>query len=134
MNKSVEKMDRQADLTSEMNNEELAFINSIDWGAELITEGKKVGLKTAPWVLLLPPLFEDFQMMTNQEIKNGDRVVTQQGGKWGVIIADGTGTWIIKPEYEYIGYPNNLTDVRKYGKWGVLDLAKGSSINNWSVS
>jgi hypothetical protein len=104
---------------------ELNLLNSFDWSHELTQDGELYGLKTALGEVLLPPLFENFTMMTNQELKKGDRVVTQQGGKWGVLLVDGKGTWIIKPEYDYIGYPNDVTHVCKNGKWGVLDIPKG---------
>ena len=107
-----------------IHDKEMELLNSFDWSHELYSEGDLYGLKTALGQVLLPPLFENFRMMTIQELKNGDRVVTQQGGKWGVIIVDGTGTWLIKPEYDYIGYPNDVTHVCKDGKWGVLDIPK----------
>jgi hypothetical protein len=114
--KEIEKTDQDAWVD---------IMNSFDWSHELTKAGELVGLKTALGEVLLPPLFENFTMMTKQELKKGDRVVTQQGGKWGVILADGTGTWLAKPEYDYIGYPNDITHVRRNGKWGVLDLRKG---------
>ena len=101
------------------------LLSSFDWSHELTKEGELYGLKNALGEVLLPPLFENFTMMTKQELKIGDRVVTQLGGKWGVIIADGKGTWLIKPEYDYIGYPNDVTHVCKDGKWGVMDISKG---------
>lgn len=106
----------------------MEIMNSFDWSHELYADGDLYGLKTALGEVLLPPLFENFTMMTKQELKKGDRVVTQQGGKWGVIIADGTGSWLVKPEYDYIGYPNDVTHVRKNGKWGVLNITKGEYI------
>jgi hypothetical protein len=114
--KEIEKADQDAWVD---------IMNSFDWSHELTKDGELVGLKTALGEVLLPPVFENFKMMTKQELKKGERVVTQQGGKWGVIIADGTGTWLIKPEYDYIGYPNDITHVCKSDKWGVIDLLKG---------
>jgi hypothetical protein len=111
-----DKLFKEEKVTNELNSEYLDLMNSFDWGAELIYEGTSVGLKTSLGEVILPPLFEDFRMMTMQELKKGDRDVTQLGGKWGVIIADGTGTWLIKPEFDYIGYPNQVTHVCKDGK------------------
>lgn len=103
----------------------LNLMNSFDWSARLFRRKDRYGLKSALGEVLIPAKFEDFMMMTQQEIKNGDLVVTRDKGKWGVLKADGRGTWILKPEFEYIGFPNNITFVCKDGKWGVIDILKG---------
>lgn len=55
----------------------------------------------------------------------GEKVTARNDGKWGVVVADGTGTWIVEPVYDFIGYPRNLTHVRIDGKWGVLNIPEG---------
>jgi hypothetical protein len=112
-------------VSNKLNDEYLDLMNSYDWGTDLIHDGDKVGLKTALGEVILPPLFENFRMLTMQELKKDDKVVAMLNGKWGVIAADGIGTWILPPEFDYIGYPNNITHVCKDGKWGVYDLSKG---------
>jgi hypothetical protein len=72
---------------------------------------------------MLAPVFEDMKLLSQHDIKKGDRIVVQQNGKWGVILADGIGTWLVQPEYDYVGYPNTITHVCKDGKWGVLNLS-----------
>jgi hypothetical protein len=55
-------------------------------------------------------------------LKIGDRVVTELDNKWGIITLDGnSGTWVVEPEYDYIGYPNSITMFRKADKWGVMN-------------
>ncbi len=105
--------------------EYLEFVNTLDWSAELFKEEGKYGLKNALGEMLLPPDFENFSLLTYAEINKGDRVVAMQNGKYGVVLADGTGTWLVSPEYDYIGYPNQITHVYKDGKCGILDLING---------
>lgn len=104
--------------------EYLNFLNSFNWKTEIFEKDGKHGLVSPLGEVLLPPQYDDFMMLSHQELKKGDRVVAMQNGKWGVIIADGQGTWLIEPQYDYIGYPNSITQVRKGDKWGVLDLDK----------
>ena len=103
----------------------MELFNSFDWSAQIFEENGKYGLKSAVGEVLLPAAFEDFMIMSGDVLRKGSRVVTQQNRKWGVIIADGTGSWMIMPEYDYIGYPNHLTPVCKDNKWGVLNIATG---------
>ena len=104
--------------------EQLDFLNSIDWGGELFMDGGKCGLKNALGEIMLAPVFEDMKLLTQHDVNKGDRIVARQNGKWGVVLADGAGTWLVQPEYDAIGYPNNLTYVCKDGKWGVIDLSR----------
>lgn len=99
--------------------------NSFDWSPELIVEGDKCGLKNAFGEMILPVEFEDVKLLSSTLVETGGRVVAMQDGKWGVVLADLKGTWLIKPEFEYIGFPNNITHVRKGGLWGVMDISKG---------
>ncbi len=98
--------------------------NAFDWKPELILEGGKCGLKSLLGELILPVNFEDVKLLSASIVEKGDRIVAQQNGKWGVVLADGDGTWLMKPEFDYIGYPNNITHVQKDGKWGVIDISK----------
>jgi len=103
----------------------MELFNSFDWSAQIFEENGKYGLKSAVGEVLLPARFEDFMIMTGDVLRKGNRIVTQQNGQWGVMIADGTGSWLIEPQYDYIGYPQYLTPVCKDGKWGVLDISTG---------
>ena len=110
-------------VTDEENFDYLDFMNSIDWSPELFEENGKCGLKTALGEMILPPVYDD--MSLPYEVNKGDRIVALKDGKCGIVIADTKGTWLIKPEFDYIGYPNTLTHVCKDGKWGVLNIATG---------
>ena len=116
---------RREELEKKNQDEWIDFMNSFDWSHELTNEGELYGIKNALGEVLLPPRFENFAMLTGQELNLGDRVVTKLGGKWGVIIADGKGKWLVEPQFDYIGYPNDLTHVKRDGKWGVMNLATG---------
>lgn len=109
-------------MDSDVNMEYLEFLNQFDWGGELFMDGELCGLKNALGEVMLAPAFEDMKLMTQRDIKKGDRIVAQQNGKWGVVLADGVGTWLVGPEYDTVGYPNDLTYVCKDCKWGVLNL------------
>lgn len=98
------------------------FMAAFDWETELIEKDGKYGLRTALGEVIVPPVFENFMLLRPAELNNGDRVVTQHNGKWGVLIADGKGTWLVEPEYDYIGYPNNLAPVCIGEKWGVINI------------
>ena len=100
----------------------LNFQNSFDWSAYIFEKDGKYGLKSAIGEIVLPANFEDFKLLSNTDIQNGDKVVVKQNGKWGVLKAGGEGTWLIDPEFDYIGYPNNFTHVCKNDKWGVLNI------------
>lgn len=110
---------------SDRNLEFLDFMNAFDWSAEIFMMDEKCGLNNALGEMVLPPVFEDMKLRSNTDVSRGDWIVARQNGKWGVVLADVVGTWLIQPEYDFIGYPNNLTHVCKDGKWGVLDLSKG---------
>jgi hypothetical protein len=99
-------------------------LGAYDWSTYVVKEGDKIGLKTKEGEIILPPQIDDIRQLMEKEPQKGDLVVAQVKGKWGIIAADGKGTWIIEPGYDKIGYPNNLTYVQKDGKYGVLDLSK----------
>lgn len=100
----------------------LDFVNSINWDCETFEEGDFVGLKNALGEVILKPKYEDINVFLGFETNRDDHVAVKHNGKWGVAIADGIGTWLIEPEFDHIGYPNQLIPVYKNGKWGVLDI------------
>ena len=102
--------------------EHMEILTSFNWQTQLFQEGEKYGLKTPLGEVILDAGYEDFKMMTSEELKKGDRVVAQQNGMWGVLIAGTPGTWIIEPEYDNIGYPNNITFLVKGDEWKITDL------------
>jgi len=91
----------------------------------LFRRGDKYGFRSPDGKVVVPAKFEDFMTLSSRGVKKGERVTAQDRGKWGVVIADGKGNWLIKPEYDYIGFPNDLTHVLKDGKWGILNISKG---------
>jgi hypothetical protein len=100
----------------------LDFVNSINWDCETFEEGDFVGLKNALGEVILKPKYEDINVFLGFETNRDDHVAVKHNGKWGVAIADGIGTWLIEPEFDHIGYPNQLIPVYKNGKLGVLDI------------
>ena len=99
--------------------------NEFDWSPAVIREGDKCGLKNAFGEMILPVEFEDVKLLSSTPVEIGDRVVACKDGKWGVALADMKGTWLIRPEFDYIGYPNDITHVRKDGLWGIMDISRG---------
>lgn len=87
----------------------------------VIRENGKVGYRNSSEVLL-PAIYDDMKLMNYGELEKGTRVVVLFDGKWGIVCADGAGTWLVQPVYDYIGYPNRFTNVSKDGKWGVLNV------------
>lgn len=108
----------------ELSDEHINILNSFDWSTQVFMEDDKYGLKSALGIVILDADYEEFQMLSSTEFITGDRVVAKQNDKWGVLVIDGPGSWLIEPEYDYIGYPNNLTHVKKGNEWGVLDIEK----------
>lgn len=103
-------------------NPDLDFLNSYDWSSVLFEINGKYGLQNCIGEQLLSPVFENFQMMSNHNLKIGGRVVAEFNNKWGIISLDGnSGIWIVEPEYDYIGYPNSITMFRKADKFGVMN-------------
>ena len=103
----------------------LDFVNSIDWSAEIFTVDEKIGLKTALGEVILPPIFEDIYILTFIDYNKGAYVTVGINGKYGVVIADGIGTWVIEPKFDYIGIPTSLTNVFINNKWGVIKIPSG---------
>ena len=116
--------------SEEGNDELMRMMNSLDWDTEIIYDGNKCGLRNWRGEILLPPVFEDFGLLTGgagkyREMYVGEMVSAKKDGKWGVVVADGTGKWIVDPVYDSIGYPQGLTYVCLGRKWGVLNITEG---------
>ena len=99
--------------------------NQYDWATEVFEEYGFYGLRSCTGEILAPAIFQDFKLMTQEDVSKGSRVVAAVDFKFGVIRADGSGNWLVKPEYDDIGYPNNITSVRISDKWGVLNTTNG---------
>lgn len=87
---------------------------------ELFQENGLIGLKKRSGKILLPALFEE--VFTPSYATEGDLVPAMQQGLWGIVRADGQGTWVVQPEFDYVGYVDKLAPVRKNGMWGVLNV------------
>jgi len=109
----------------EWNDEWMELYDACDWSPELIKKGEKLGLKNALGEVILPEAYDNIKLMESTIVEKGERVVVIQDKKWGVVIADGNGTQIVEPQFDYIGYPNDLTVVKKGDKWGVLNISSG---------
>lgn len=108
----------------EITEEDILYIlDADDWSKGIIREGNRVGLKTPGGEVILPPRFEDLHIRYTRLWK-GVRVVVKQNGKWGMMVADGTGTWILPPRFDYVGQPDILVPLSKKGKWGVFNMIK----------
>ena len=99
-----------------------------DWANELFSDEDTYGIKNAAGEILLPPVFEDFMGVNGIELRKGDKVIAKRNGRWGVAIADGKETWLIKPVFHYIGFPNPVTHVRKGNRWGIINIVTGDFI------
>lgn len=126
--KLVEKINEK--WSEELNSEYLEMMNSLDWDTEIIYDGDKCGLMNWRGEVLLPPVFENLALSTGTagkyiEMYRGIWISARKDGKWGVVVADGTGTWIVDPVYDHIGYPDGFTQVCRDGKWGVLEIPEG---------
>ncbi len=121
-----DRLDAESSVNEQLEMEYIDFLNSIDWESEIFMVGDHCGLKNALGEVILAPKYDDMAILSGIETSKNDYVSVNQNGKWGVAIADGEGTWIIQPEFDYIGIPNNLTHVYKDGKWGVLNLEEGN--------
>lgn len=109
----------------EWDEEWVELYDAYDWSPELVKEGDKCGLKNLLGEIILPAEYDNFKLMDSAIVEKGDRIVAIKDGRWGVVIADGTGTWLVEPEFDYIGYPNDLTNVKKGDHWGVLNITNG---------
>lgn len=121
--KMLEKQDGKA-----AHYELLNLMNSYDWSCEVFEENGKYGLKSCIGKVLLPAKFDNFKALANVHVNEGQKMVAMQDGKYGILLADGVGEWIVAPEFDEIGYPNIITSVYKDGKWGVINTSSGEFI------
>ncbi len=112
----------------EWNEEWMELYDAYNWSPELIKAGDKCGLKSLLGEVILPAEYDNVKLIDSTIVEKGDRIVAVQNSKWGVVIADGKGTWIVEPEFDFIGYPNDITSVQKGDKWGVLNISTGRFI------
>lgn len=113
------------------NDRYLEIMNNYNWSAELFEQNGKYGLKNWDGSLLLPAEFEDFRMMSSEFNKSGDRIIAQVEGKEGIALMNGNDwAWVIKPEFDYISYPNSIVAVNKDGLWGIYDTSSGEYLVN----
>lgn len=108
--------------------EYIAFREKFDWSTELTGVDDKYGLKNCFGEQIVPNDFEDFKVLNGTVMKDESRVVTKKGGKWGILKTDGSGEWILKPEYDFISYPNSILAVRNGDKWGIMNIEKNEFI------
>ncbi len=120
----IENQLSKGEANDELESAYLNMMNSFDWSTRIFEQDGKYGLVNSRGEILVQPFFENFMAGSLDEHKIGSWVVAMQNEKCGVLICDGTGSWLIKPEYDFIGYPNTITHVYKDGKWGVIDLSK----------
>jgi hypothetical protein len=109
-------------LNTDLRDEYLNFVNAIDWSSEIFTEGDLCGLKNALGDIILKPKYEDIKVFLQFETTKGNWVAAKQNEKWGIAVVDGEGSWLIEPQFDYIGLPNKFMPVYKDEKWGVLNL------------
>ena len=109
----------------EWDEEWVELYDAYDWSPELVKEGDNYGLKNLLGEVILPAEYDNLKLVGSVIVEKGDRIVAIKDGLWGVVIADGTGTWMVKPEFNYIGYPNDITNVQKGDHWGVLNITTG---------
>lgn len=108
--------------------EDLVFVNRFNWSPEVYEVNGKKGLKNCIGEVLTDAVYDDFYNLPNFDISLHDKVVAVVNNKCGVVLLDGKGTWLVQPEYDYIGYPNQITYMKKEGKWGVYNLYENKFI------
>ena len=118
------ELERQM-VPGEWDEEWVELYDAFDWTPELVKEGDKYGLKNLLGEVILPAEYDNLKLVASAIVEKGDRIVAIKDGRWGVVIADGEGTWLVEPEFDYIGYPNDVTNVQIGDHWGVLDITTG---------
>lgn len=102
----------------------LEFLNAYNWSTQMFKDDELYGLKDAKGDVILEAGYEGFRLFSSDELQKEDRVVAKLNGHWGVLVIKNSGSWLIEPEYDDIGYPDVLTHVRKDNQWGVLNIEK----------
>jgi hypothetical protein len=101
------------------------FHNQYDWTTEVFEEYGFYGLRSCIGEILVPPNYDDFKLLTCEDVRPGNKIVASENFKFGIIRAGASGEWLVKPEYDDIGFPNKFTSVRIGDKWGVLNTEDG---------
>jgi hypothetical protein len=119
------------DYSEEANDRFLEIMNNYNWSPELFEENGKYGLKNWDGSLLLPAQFDDFRMMSSALHNAGDRILAIIDGKEGIALMNGTDwAWVIKPDFDFISYPNSIVAVKKEALWGIYDTSSGEYLVN----
>ena len=98
------------------------FLNKYDWKPETFEEGGKYGLKYSYGKVLIPAILDNITLYSGWGSVDFDVVAGEQNGKWGFVKTDGSGDWLIHPQYDEVGFPNNMTYVKIGEKHGVIDI------------
>lgn len=92
-------------------------------------QGRYIGLKNSKNEILVPAIYEDFQLLSHMEYKVGDLISAKEHGKFGLLKIGSEKKWIIKPRYDHIGViENGFLSVNLADKWGIYDLEKDQFI------
>ena len=98
------------------------LIAKFDWEPIVFEENGLKGLKTAYDKVLIPAMVDEFYILSRSFHRFADKLTVVIDNKYGIIETDGSGDWIVEPEYDYIGFPNIITHVKKGDKWGLLNI------------
>lgn len=96
--------------------------NSFDWLPEMTGENGKYGIRLAYGEVIVPPVFDNLRMPFF--VRKGDLVSVEKDGKWGIIVADGKGTWEVRPRFDHVYHPDSLALVREGDHYGIYDIEK----------
>ena len=100
----------------------LMLCETYDWSPEYAIKDGKYGVRTANGEIVLQPDYDDLYLY---DLLLKDSLVTvKKNGKWGIVKADGIGTWVVEPQFDDIGFPLPLTLVKSNDRWGVYDIEK----------
>src|SRR5690554_4610380 len=94
-----------------------------DWSTKVTGEKYSFGLQNSFSQWIVTADFEGFQLPTEGFLDYYTCVAAQKGGKWGVLVADGHGDWILAPDYDAVFFHDKFVVVLKDGKYGVLELS-----------
>lgn len=99
------------------------FKKKFDWKTKITGEKGAYGLVNCFGEQIAPNAFDAFEFIEEEYHLKDTRIVAQKNGKWGVLIADGSGQWLLEPEYDWVSYPHDIVTVDKDGMSWVLDLS-----------
>ena len=125
-NKEAEQKFKEINNKDHMTDDDIDFLNTYNWNSDTFEENGAYGLKNCIGEVLVPPIFEDYLLLSYHDYKKGSKVVVMKNSKWGLIKIGEENKWILEPEFDYIGYPNNITYVVKDKKYGVINLYEGN--------